>query len=168
MLLKKSQLHQSLSSKKSPLCKVQSSDRHTMTNCRGARGHGGPPYSDHPPLHVQGTLKLKVLVAQSCPTLRDPMDCGLCSQTSPGRNTGVGCHSPGDFPNPGIKLGSPALQADSLPSELPGLSFNPTPVQTHRHTQTDTHRQTHTRALTCTCSGTHSHMNTHVYTHSLI
>ena len=25
--------------------------------------------------------------------------------------------SPGDLPDPGIKLGSPALQADSLPSE---------------------------------------------------
>ena len=30
-------------------------------------------------------------------------------------NTGVGCHSlPQDLPNPGIELGSPALQADSL------------------------------------------------------
>ena len=28
--------------------------------------------------------------------------------------------SPGDLPNPGIKPGSPALQADSLPSEPPG------------------------------------------------
>ena len=28
--------------------------------------------------------------------------------------------SPGDLPNPGIKPGSPALQADSLPAELPG------------------------------------------------
>ena len=28
--------------------------------------------------------------------------------------------SPGDFPDPGIKLGSPALQADSLPTELRG------------------------------------------------
>jgi len=28
--------------------------------------------------------------------------------------------SPGDLHNPGIKLGSPALQADSLPSEPPG------------------------------------------------
>ena len=27
---------------------------------------------------------------------------------------------PGDLPNPGIKQGSPALQADSLPTELPG------------------------------------------------
>ena len=28
--------------------------------------------------------------------------------------------SPGDLPHPGIKLGSPALQANSLPAELPG------------------------------------------------
>ena len=28
--------------------------------------------------------------------------------------------SPGDLPNPGIEPGSPALQADSLPAELPG------------------------------------------------
>ena len=27
---------------------------------------------------------------------------------------------PGDFPNPGIEPRSPALQADSLPSEPPG------------------------------------------------
>ena len=27
---------------------------------------------------------------------------------------------PGDLPDPGIELGSPALQADSLPTELPG------------------------------------------------
>ena len=34
----------------------------------------------------------------------------------------MGCHSlhPGDLPDPGIKPGSPALQADSLPSEPPG------------------------------------------------
>ena len=28
--------------------------------------------------------------------------------------------SPGDLPDPGIEPGSPALQADSLPYELPG------------------------------------------------
>ena len=28
---------------------------------------------------------------------------------------------PGDLPDPGIKHGSPALQADSLPAEPPGL-----------------------------------------------
>ena len=47
---------------------------------------------------------------------------------SPGQNTVVGsCSllqgilpSPGDLPNPGIKSRSPALQADSLPTELSG------------------------------------------------
>ena len=28
--------------------------------------------------------------------------------------------SPADFPSPGIEWGSPVLQADSLPTELPG------------------------------------------------
>ena len=28
--------------------------------------------------------------------------------------------TPGDLPNPGIEQGSPALQMDSLPAELPG------------------------------------------------
>ena len=32
--------------------------------------------------------------------------------------------SPGDCPNPGIEPRSPALQADSLPSELPGKYRN--------------------------------------------
>ena len=34
--------------------------------------------------------------------------------------SGYPISSPGDLPNPGIKLGSPALQADSLPTELSG------------------------------------------------
>ena len=36
------------------------------------------------------------------------------------KNTGVGSlePSPGVLPNPGIELGSPVLQADSLPTEL--------------------------------------------------
>ena len=37
------------------------------------------------------------LVAQSCPTLCDPMDCSLPGSSvhgdSPGKNTGVGCHA---------------------------------------------------------------------------
>ena len=32
--------------------------------------------------------------------------------------SGLPFPSPGDLPDPGIKLGSPALQADSLPTEL--------------------------------------------------
>ena len=34
--------------------------------------------------------------------------------------SGLPFPSPGDVPDPGIKLGSPALQADALPSEPPG------------------------------------------------
>ena len=34
--------------------------------------------------------------------------------------SGLPFPSPGDIPNPGIEPGSPALQADSLPTELPG------------------------------------------------
>ena len=35
----------------------------------------------------------------------------------------VAISSPGDLPNPGIKPRSPALQADSSPSESPGKSL---------------------------------------------
>ena len=37
--------------------------------------------------------------------------------------SGVPLPSPEDLPNPGIKPGSPALQADTLPSELSGNSI---------------------------------------------
>ena len=102
------------------------------------------------------------LVAQSCLTLCDPMDCNLpdssvhgilqarilewifsrgssqpkdwtqVSNISGGILTiwatreaqeywsGKPVPSPGDLPDPGIKPGSPALQVDSLPAELPG------------------------------------------------
>ena len=64
-------------------------------------------------------LKVKVLVAQSFPTLCDHMDCSPPDSSihnSPGENTGVGCHflTPGDLPNPGTEPRSPTSQADSL------------------------------------------------------
>ena len=34
--------------------------------------------------------------------------------------SGLAFSSPGDLPDPGIEPGSPALQADALPSEPPG------------------------------------------------
>ena len=37
--------------------------------------------------------------------------------------SGLPFPSPGNLPNPGIKPESPALQADSLPSEPPGKSL---------------------------------------------
>ena len=46
----------------------------------------------------------------------------LCPWNSSDKNTGVGSHSLlwGNLPDPGIKPGSPALQADSFLSEPPG------------------------------------------------
>jgi len=38
--------------------------------------------------------------------------------TRPDYWSGLPFPSPGDLPDPGIRPGSPALQADSLPSEL--------------------------------------------------
>ena len=63
------------------------------------------------------------LVAKSCPTLatpwtiacHDPLTMGLSRQEY---WSGLPFPSPGDLPDPGIKSGSPALQADSLPTEL--------------------------------------------------
>ena len=71
-----------------------------------------------------------MLVAQSCPTLCDPM-----GYSPPGTSLSMGFSrqeyqsgllfpSPGDLSDPGIEptsLMSPALQADSLPSKSPGL-----------------------------------------------
>ena len=54
------------------------------------------------------------------------MDLGLTGSSvhgdSPGKNTRVSCHAllQGDLGNPGIEPRSPALQADSLPSEPAG------------------------------------------------
>ena len=71
------------------------------------------------------SLSMYVLVAKLCLTLCDPMD-----RSPPGSSvhgilqarilSGLPFPSPGDFPDPGIKPGFPALQADSLPSESPG------------------------------------------------
>ena len=60
-----------------------------------------------------------------CPTLCDPMD--LSSPWNHlGQNTGVGSLSllQGIFPTQGLNPGLPALQADSLPAELPGKPKN--------------------------------------------
>ena len=53
------------------------------------------------------------LVAQSCPTLCDPMDCSPPGSSvhgdSPGKNTGVGCHAllQGIYPTQGSNPGLP-------------------------------------------------------------
>ena len=60
-----------------------------------------------------------------CPTLWDPMDCSRQAPLSMGffRQeywSGLPFPSPGDLPDPGIEPGFPALQEDSLLTELWG------------------------------------------------
>ena len=71
-------------------------------------------------------LKMKVLVAQSCLTLCNPMDC--VARQAP-LSVGFPRHEhwsgllfppPGDLPDPGLEPRSTTLQADSLPSEPQG------------------------------------------------
>ena len=64
-------------------------------------------------------------VAQSCPTLCDPVDCSPPGSSVHGFSrqeywSGLPFPFPGDLPNPGIEPGSPTLQADTLSSEPPG------------------------------------------------
>ena len=50
-------------------------------------------------------------------TCQAPLSMGFCRQEN---QSGLPCPPPGNLLNPGIKPRSPALQADSLPSESPG------------------------------------------------
>ena len=62
------------------------------------------------------------LVAKLCPTLCDPMTLAHQAPLSMGFSrreywSGLPFPSPRDLPHPGIESGSPALKADSLPTE---------------------------------------------------
>ena len=86
---------------------------------------------------------VNVLVAQSCPTLYDPMGC-----SPPGSSVHailqarilqwVAIPFSRDLPDPGIEPGSPALQADSIPlryllsTELIGNLWNQASSRPHR------------------------------------
>ena len=66
-----------------------------------------------------------VLVAQSCPTVCDPMDCSLPDSSVHGILQArilseLPFLSPENLPDPGIEPGSPTLQGDSSPSEPAG------------------------------------------------
>ena len=55
--------------------------------------------------------------------LQAPLSMGFSRQDD---WSGLPCLPPGDLPNPGIEPRSPALQADSLPSEPPGQTLHAT------------------------------------------
>ena len=75
---------------------------------------------------------MKVLVAQLCLTLCDPMDYSPLGSSVHGILqkecwSGLSCPSPGDLPDPGVKPVSPvslALRADSLPLSHLGSPTN--------------------------------------------
>ena len=62
------------------------------------------------------------LVTQPCPTLCSPIDyiAHQAPLSQPEYWSRLPFPSPGELPDPGTKPGSPALQADPLPSEPPG------------------------------------------------
>ena len=76
-------------------------------------------------------MKVEVLVTLSCLTLCDPKDCIACQAllsmefSRQEYWSGLLFCSPGDPPDPGIKPVSPALQADSSPSESQGKPYFP-------------------------------------------
>ena len=81
----------------------------------------GQSYISHPMLHpehrwYQYTVKAKV--AQSCPTLCNPIDYIQFMEFSrPEHWSGHPFPFPGDLPHPGTEPRSPALEADSLPAK---------------------------------------------------
>ena len=86
--------------------------------------------SPNSPNNITEIFVCVCLVAQSCATLHDPMNCSPPGSSVfgdfLGKNTGAGAMpSSCDLPNPGIEPRSPTSQADSLQSELPGI-FNAT------------------------------------------
>ena len=94
--------------------------------------HGLPLNKAREQSHDFKNKYVMYLVTQSCPTLLDPID--HHSFGPPGSSVyGISqarilewiaiSFPKGDFPNLGIEPGSPALQVDSLPTELQG---NPT------------------------------------------
>ena len=86
------------------------------------------------------------LVAKSCLTLCDPMDCSPPVSSVHGISqakywSGLPFPSPRDLPDPGIEPGFPALQADSLPSEPP--------EKTRKFVYTDRHLYIHIQKKGC-------------------
>ena len=74
-------------------------------------------YSPHVCMCVQSLSHVRLFVTLWTVAHRAPLSMG-----SPRQEywSGLPFLSPGDLPDPGIKPGSPQLQADSLPSESPG------------------------------------------------
>ena len=83
-------------------------------------------------------LPTRCLVTKSCLTLATPWTVACQAPLSVGFSkqeywSGLPFPSPGDVPDPGIEPGSPALQANSLPTELWGKPLYPLDVSNSNH-----------------------------------
>ena len=68
-------------------------------------------------MKVKSLSRVRLFVIPWTVTYQAPPSMGFSRQEC---WSGLPFPSPGDLPNPGIEPGSPALQADALPSEPPG------------------------------------------------
>ena len=68
-------------------------------------------------MKVKSLSRVRLFVTPWTIAYQVPTSMGFSRQ---GDWSGLPFPSPGDLPNPGIEPGSPALQADALPSEPPG------------------------------------------------
>ena len=68
-------------------------------------------------IEVKSLSRVRLFVTPRTVAYQDPQSMGFSRQEY---WSGVPFPSPGDLPNPEIEPRSPTLQADALPSELPG------------------------------------------------
>ena len=73
---------------------------------------------------------VRFFVTPSTIVYQAPLSMGFSRQEN---WSGLSFPSPGDLPNPGIKPGSPALQAAALPSEPPGNPYSIIKMQVRGH-----------------------------------
>ena len=95
-------------------------DGQSFSKSQTCTGHPEDPVDRISENFIESTV-----IVQSCLTLWDRMDCSLPGFSVQGRLQArilewFAISFFRDLPDPGIKPGSPALQANSLPTELPG------------------------------------------------
>ena len=77
----------------------------------------GKPYNSKSEVKVKSLSCVRLFETPWTIACQAPLSMGFSRQEY---CSGLPCPPPGDLPNPGIKLRSPALQAGCLPSEPPG------------------------------------------------
>ena len=94
-----------------------SKEKKCMQQSNTQRFHFSEKQSNNKEVKVKSLSRVRLLATLWTVAYQAPQPMGFSRQEY---WSGLPFPSPGDLPNPGIKPGSPALQADSLLSELPG------------------------------------------------